>query len=90
MNPMDFLKIRQLLGAFSSNHPKFFPFMRAVAQAGAREGTIVEMTVTTPEGQKLETNLRLSDTDLELIRMMREMAGHGDGAAPQAPEKNED
>ena len=78
INPMDLFKVKGLLGEFGTNHPKFFPFLQAVAQAGAKEGTIVEMTVTTPEGTKMETNLRLSQSDLELIHLIREMAGQGD------------
>ena len=93
INPMDLFKVKGLLGEFGTIHPKFFPFLQAVAQAGAKEGTIVEMTVTTPEGTKMETNLRLSESDLELIRLIREMAGQGDkkgddknAEAPQAEE----
>ena len=93
INPMDLFKVKGLLGEFGTNHPKFFPFLQAVAQAGAKEGTIVEMTVTTPEGTKMETNLRMSQSDLELIHLIREMAGQGDkkgddknAEAPQAEE----
>ena len=85
INPMDFFKVKGMLGEFSANHPKFFPFLQAVSQAGAREGTIVEMAVTTPEGQKLETNLRLTQSDIELIHMIREIAGHGDRKGEEKP-----
>ena len=85
MNPMDFLKIRAGLINFSQNHPKFFPFMRAVAAAGAKEGTVVEMKVTTPEGKELETNLKLSAEDLELIHMIRELGSGFQKTAGQEP-----
>ena len=78
VNPMALFTVKGLLGEFGANHPKFFPFLQAVAQAGAREGTVVEMTVTTPEGQKMESNLRLSESDIERIRLIREMAGQAD------------
>ena len=83
INPLDFFKVKAGLGKFAANHPKFFPFMKAVAAAGAKEGTIVEMKVTTPEGKELETNLRLTDEDIELIRMLREI---GSGLQKQAAE----
>lgn len=90
INPLDFFKVKAGLGKFSANHPKFFPFMKAVAEAGAREGTIVEMKVTTPEGKELETNLRLTDEDIELIRMLREIgSGLQKQAAAQAPPQEE-
>ena len=87
INPMELFKVKGLLGEFGTNHPKFFPFLQAVAQAGAKEGTVVEMTVTTPEGRKMETNLRLSQSDLELIRLIRELAGDkgGDDKAAEQP-----
>ena len=53
INPFDFFKVKAGLGKLGEEHPKLFPFMKAVSAAGAREGTIVEMKVTTPEGQVL-------------------------------------
>lgn len=58
---------------FSANHPKFLPFLRAVGQNGAKEGCIYEITVTTPEGQTLTTNLKLKEEDIELIRNLKDM-----------------
>ena len=75
INPLDFFKIKNGLGRVSADHPKLFPFMRAVSAAGAKEGTIVEMKVTTPEGKELETNLRLTANDIEVFRMLRELGG---------------
>ena len=83
MNAMDFLKIRQGLSELSVNHPKLFPFMRAVQAAGLAEGSVVEMKVTTPEGKELETNLRLTASDLELIRMLRELGGAAQDPQPE-------
>ncbi|MCR4640881.1 MAG: hypothetical protein K5697_02475 [Lachnospiraceae bacterium] len=83
MNAMDFLRIRQSLSELSVNHPKLFPFMRAVQAAGLAEGSVVEMKVTTPEGKELETNLRLTASDLELIRMLRELGGAAQDPQPE-------
>ncbi len=83
MNAMDFLKIRQGLSELSVNHPKLFPFMRAVQAAGLEEGSIVEMKVTTPEGKELETNLRLTASDLELISLLRELGGMAQDPQPE-------
>ncbi len=75
INPFDFFKVKAGLGKLGEEHPKLFPFMQAVSAAGAKEGTIVEMKVTTPEGQVLESNLKLTANDIELFRMIREIGG---------------
>ena len=75
INPLDFFKVKAGLGKLGEEHPKLFPFMKAVSAAGAREGTIVEMKVTTPEGQVLESNMKLTANDIELFRMIREIGG---------------
>ena len=75
INPLDFFKVKAGLGKLGEEHPKLFPCMKAVSAAGAREGTIVEMKVTTPEGQVLESNMKLTANDIELFRMIREIGG---------------
>ena len=88
INPFDFFKVKAGLGKLGEEHPKLFPFMKAVSAAGAREGTIVEMKVTTPEGQVLESNLKLTANDIELFRMIREIGGAAmakDAASQPAP-----
>ena len=75
INPFDFFKVKAGLGKLGEEYPKLFPFMKAVSAAGAREGTIVEMKVTTPEGQVLESNMKLTANDIELFRMIREIGG---------------
>ncbi len=73
MNPT---QIFQILGAwqkFTQNHPKFPQFIKAVAAEGVREGTVMELTVTTPEGKEYCTNLKIRQEDLELLASLREM-----------------
>ncbi|MBR5421948.1 MAG: hypothetical protein IK115_12460 [Lachnospiraceae bacterium] len=84
MNPMNLLKIWTGLLSFSSGHPDFVPFLKDVAAAGAGEGTLVEMKVTTPEGNSLNKELELSAEDVELIRMIRELVGGEKKSADQA------
>lgn len=71
MNAMDAMRMAQAWRTFSENHPKFLPFVRAVSQGALQEGAVLEMAVTTPDGKKLETNLKLTQSDLELIAMLK-------------------
>jgi hypothetical protein len=45
--------------------------VRAVSQGALQEDTVLEMAVTTPDGKKLETNMKLTQSDLELIAMLK-------------------
>lgn len=68
-------KMKAGLDKFRVHHPKFPAFLNAVSQDALREGTIVEITVTTPEGKNYCSNLKLNDDDLELIETLKNMRG---------------
>lgn len=68
---MDFGNMMKLMGAwntFKGNHPKFPAFCKAVAKQGIREDSVVEIIVKTPEGERIETSIRVQESDLELLR----------------------
>lgn len=73
INPMKLLQLRPLVTQFQNAHPKFFQFIAAVGQSGMKEGTIVEISITDPEGKNLCSNLKLSKEDLELFEAVSEM-----------------
>ena len=75
LNPMDLLKVKEAWHVFSANHPKFRPFVKAVAQTGVPEDTLIEVSFTMPDGQKLETNLKVQESDRELLRIFKGMLG---------------
>lgn len=73
---MDFGKTMKIMGAwntFKTNHPKFPAFCRAVMNQGIREDSIIEIAIISPEGEKIETNLKIKASDLELFREMKNM-----------------
>ena len=49
------MKIAGAWNAFKSNHPKFPAFCQAVSRKGLKEGSIIEIAITTPEGEKIES-----------------------------------
>lgn len=73
MNPTTLFKIKGMWDRFTAAHPKFPMFMRAVQQKGIQEGTILAMSVTTPSGEKIETNLRLTAEDMELFEELKHL-----------------
>ncbi len=77
MNPMVLMQIQERLTQFKQDHPKFFPFLGAVKDTALREGSVIDIKVTTPEGKSLATNIRLTANDIETIGLL--LSGDGRG-----------
>lgn len=73
MNPGDYMKIMGMWQQFTSRHPKFPQFLQAMMQNKIQEGTILEMTVTTPSGEKICSNLRITAEDMALFQEIKNM-----------------
>ena len=76
-NTMDMGNLMKLMTAwntFKQNHPKFPAFCKAVAQKGIKEDTVMEIIVTTPEGEKIETSIKVKAGDLELLNSLKQMS----------------
>ena len=57
---------------FNASHPKVGAFLKAAFAGGIQEGTIIEMKVTKPDGTEMTTNLKIKQSDLELLQELRE------------------
>lgn len=75
-NPAALLQMMNLWHRFENNHPKFPKFLKAVAQKGIREGSIIEIKVTTAEGENFDSNLKVNAEDMELIGQMKKLFGN--------------
>ena len=73
-NPAAIFQMMNLWNKFKQNHPKFPKFMTAVYQNGIKEGSINEINVTTADGQSLNSNLKITASDMELIEQLKELA----------------
>ena len=71
MNPMALLKAKKSWETFCGNHPRFPAFMQAVQAAGIQEGTIIEVSVTTPAGKTMTTNVRLTASDMQAFNDLK-------------------
>ncbi|MBQ6876237.1 MAG: hypothetical protein IJN46_08410 [Lachnospiraceae bacterium] len=74
MNPASLFKMKGLWDKFTANHPKFPKFLQAAQQRGIQEGTILAMSITTPSGEKIETNLRVTAEDMELFKELKQLS----------------
>lgn len=73
-NPTAIFQIMNLWNRFKNNHPKFPKFMAAAYQNGMKEGSIIEITITTADGQTMNSNLKISADDMELMEQLRSLA----------------
>lgn len=71
MNPLALLKAKKSWETFCGNHPRFPAFLQAVQSAGIHEGTIIEVSVTTPEGKTMTTNVRLTASDMQAFNDLK-------------------
>ena len=71
INPMKLMQLKGMGDRFKANHPKIPGFIDA-AMHSIEEGTIIEMTVTSPDGKKICTNMRVTADDMQMLREAQE------------------
>lgn len=70
MNLGNMAKLMSAWRTFQKNHPKFPAFCKAVSKKGLREDSVIEVIVTTPDGERIETSIKVQESDIELIRSL--------------------
>ena len=68
-NPMDMMKLGEQFRIFQSDHPRVVAFLQS-ARGDVRESTVIEMSITTPEGTKKTTNMRINANDVETLQTL--------------------
>lgn len=72
MNFQALMQMKTLWQRFTNNHPKFPAFLRAV-QPEIREGSVLSISVKNPEGKMIESNLKVTASDIELIEAFKQI-----------------
>jgi hypothetical protein len=73
MNPQSVIKVMAAINTFRTNHPKFASFVQIMLNRGVEEDTIIEVTVTRPGEEPLTANMKVTQSDLELIGALKEL-----------------
>lgn len=73
MNPANMMQMMQAFSKFQSEHPKFISFMKYVAMGGIPEDTVIEVTVQKPGQEPVTSNLKVTQSDLELFESLKNM-----------------
>lgn len=73
MNPGNIMALMSAWNTFKGNHPKFPAFLAALKSQGIKEGTIIEVSMLDPDGRKIETNIKVTQSDLQLFESIKNM-----------------
>ncbi len=73
VNPASILKLKSAWDRFTQNHPKFPAFMNAAGQGMIEDGSIIEISIEHPDGRKINTNVKVCSSDLELFEEIKNM-----------------
>ena len=71
---MDFgmmLKLGGMWAKFTKNHPKFPQFVKAVKKNGFQVDTVIDLKLTYPDGNTIDTNLKITEDDLKLFEELK-------------------
>ena len=73
MNPAAMMKVMGAVNKFKANHPKFMSFLSYVFAGGFPEGTVIEITVIKPNQEPVTSNMRVTQSDLELFDSLKDV-----------------
>lgn len=65
------MKLGGLWAKFTKNHPKFPQFIKAVQKNGMPADTIIDAKITYPDGNVIDCNLKLTESDLQIINELK-------------------
>ena len=76
-NPADLFKVKSAAAQFNANHPKLLPFFAAAKNKAMTPGSVIEIAITDPSGERIETNLRVQASDIDFINLLTEIGSKG-------------
>lgn len=71
INPASIFKMKGAWERFTANHPRVPAFMQAASQGMLGEGAIIDLSITSPDGRKIQTNVKLTESDMELFKELQ-------------------
>lgn len=74
VNPVAIMKLMNAKNSFTKNHPKFVSFLQRILTLGLAEGDVIEITVTKGDGTAITSNMRITQSDLELMEDLKVLA----------------
>lgn len=73
MNAQAMMQLMAAFNTFKNNHPKFVSFAEHFMKTGVPEGSVIEISVTRPGEEPVVSNLKITQSDLDLIRSLKDI-----------------
>lgn len=71
MNPQAVMQLIGALATFKKEHPKFAGFIELIIKNGICEDSVIEVTVTRPGEEPVTANMKVKQSDLDLIQLLK-------------------
>lgn len=72
MNPMQLMKLKGNFGDFKKRHQMLTKFVHKVG-GNMENGTVIEIAVTSPEGETVKTNMKVTPEDVSFFETIRKL-----------------
>lgn len=73
LNPAKLFQLKASWERFTNAHPKLPMFLRAISRNNViQPDTIVDITITTPDGKNFSTNIKLTPEDIRFYEDAKE------------------
>lgn len=73
MNTAALFKLMGAKSKFEQAHPGVSKFIGDIYSQGLEEGSVVEITITKPDGSKMTTNMKIQASDLEMLNELKNL-----------------
>ncbi len=74
INPLKLLKLKEYKEGFETRHPRVVAFIeRQLISGELPAGTILEVSITRPDQDKVTTNMKVAPEDVEVIRELKNL-----------------
>lgn len=74
VNPAAIMKLMGAKNKFTQTHPKFAAFFQQVYAQGVEVGSVIEITITRPDGTPVTANMRVQQSDFDLLQELKDVA----------------
>ena len=71
---MSLMQLQQRFQIFREEHPKIIAFFKAIGNDSMKEGTIIAVKVTTPDGKEIESNIKITANDITTFKQIMDIA----------------
>ncbi len=73
VNPAVLLTFKKKIEEFGMRHPRFVSFVQTLKGREMPVGTVIDISVTMPDGETLQSNIKLTEEDLEMLKALSNM-----------------